>query len=190
MFDLQEFVDRCKELVRSPHPAEQILRLMRSAVQNADSIKKAIAPSVPRAALTDAELFRSDDLFIFNATLPPHLVSPPHDHRMWAVIGIYEGQENNSFYKRSPTRLEEANHREVQAGEAILLGPEVIHAVANPRGFTTLGLHVYGGDLNAAQRSMWNPYTGEELCYDVRQFFKWCAELSKGDAPSNPPRQR
>jgi predicted metal-dependent enzyme (double-stranded beta helix superfamily) len=179
MFELQAFVDRCKELVRSPHPAEQILRLMRSAVKDADSIKKAIAPAVPRAALSDAEVFRSDDLFIFNAKLPPHLVSPSHDHRMWAVIGIYEGQENNVFYKRSPARLEEVNHREVLAGDAILLGPEVIHAVANPLDSTTLGLHVYGGDLNAAERSMWNPYTGEELRYDVPQFFKWCAELSK-----------
>ena len=180
MFDLQDFVDRCTALVRSPHAAEQILRLMRSAVQDADSIRKAVAPADPRAPITDASLFRSDALFIFNATVPPHFVSPSHDHRMWAVIGIYEGQETNVFYKRSPTRLEETNRREVLAGEAILLGSEVVHAVANPLDFTTLGLHVYGGDLYAAERSMWNPYTGDELRYDVPQFFRWCVELSKG----------
>ena len=180
MFDLQDFVDRCKALVRSPHGAEQILQLMRSAVQDADPIRKALAPADPRAPITDASLFRSEDLFVFNATVPPHFVSPSHDHRMWAVIGIYEGQENNVFYKRSPTRLEEVNRREVLAGEAILLGSEVVHAVANPLDVTTLGLHVYGGDLYAAERSMWNPYTGDELRYDVQQFFRWCVELSKG----------
>ena len=179
MFDLQGFVDRCKELVRSPHPAAQILELMRTAVKDAGSIKKAVAPADPQAPVTDAILFRSDDLLVFNATLPPHFVSVSHDHRMWAVIGIYEGQENNVFYKRSPTRLEEVNRREVLAGEAILLGPDVIHAVANPLDFTTLGLHVYGGDLHSAERSMWNPHTGEELRYDVTQFFGWCKELSK-----------
>ena len=179
MFDLPGFVDRCKELVRSPSPAAQILGLMRTVVKDAGSIKKAVAPADPQAPITDAILFRSDGLLILNATLPPHFVSPSHDHRMWAVIGIYEGQENNVFYKRAPTRLEEVNRREVLAGEAILLGPEVIHAVANPLDFTTLGLHVYGGDLFSAERSMWNPHTGEELRYDVPQFFRWCKEISK-----------
>jgi len=178
MFDLQDFVDRCKQLVRSPHPAEQILRLVRGAVKDAGSLKKAIAPADSRAPITDAVLFRSDDLLVLNATLPPHFMSLSHDHRIWAVIGIYEGQENNVFFKRSSTRLEEVNRREVLAGEAILLGPEVIHAVANPLDSATLGLHVYGGDLLAAERSMWNPHTGEELRYEVPQFFRWCKELS------------
>jgi predicted metal-dependent enzyme (double-stranded beta helix superfamily) len=179
MFDLQDFVDRCKQCAGSPHRAKQILLLMRSAVKDAGSIKQAIAPADPRAPLTDAQLFRSDDLLIFNATVPPHFVSPSHDHRMWAVIGIYEGQETNVFSRRSPTGLEEVNRREVPAGEAILLGPEVVHRVANPLDSITLGLHVYGGDLFAAERSMWNPYTGEELRYDVPQFSKWCVELSR-----------
>jgi predicted metal-dependent enzyme (double-stranded beta helix superfamily) len=151
---------------------------MRSVVKDAGSIKKAVAPADSRAPITDAVLFRSDDLLVLNATLPPHFISGSHDHRMWAVIGIYEGQENNVFYKRSPTRLEEVNRREVPAGEAILLGADVIHAVANPFDSTTLGLHVYGGDLLAAERSMWNPCTGEELRYELPQFFRWCKELS------------
>jgi predicted metal-dependent enzyme (double-stranded beta helix superfamily) len=98
---------------------------------------------------------------------------------MWAVIGIYEGQEDNTFYRRSGKELEEVNRREISAGEAVLLGPDVIHAIENPLGSSTLGLHVYGGDLFAAKRSMWHPRTGEELPYDVPQFFKWCAELAK-----------
>ena len=24
----------------------------------------------------------------------------PHDHRMWAAIGIYQGREDNAFYRR------------------------------------------------------------------------------------------
>ena len=28
----------------------------------------------------------------------------PHDHRMWAVIGMYGGQEDNAFYRRSRQR--------------------------------------------------------------------------------------
>ena len=36
-----------------------------------------------------------------------------------------------------------------------------------------------GGDIFAAKRSMWHPRTGEELPYDVPQFFKRCKELAE-----------
>ena len=97
---------------------------------------------------------------------------------MWAVIGIYQGQENNVFYKRSTSGLEEANRRDILAGNAVVLGPDVIHAVANPLDSTTLGLHVYGGDLLAAKRSMWHP-SSEEHPYDARKFVEWSRELGK-----------
>ena len=29
----------------------------------------------------------------------------PHEHRMWAVIGLYGGREDNTFYRRSPQGL-------------------------------------------------------------------------------------
>jgi predicted metal-dependent enzyme (double-stranded beta helix superfamily) len=116
---------------------------------------------------------------VLNATLYPHFTSPPHDHRMWAVIGIYEGQENNTFYRRSAQGLEEVNRREIRAGEAVLLGPDVIHAIANPFAASTLGLHVYGGDLGATRRSMWHPHSRKELPFESPQFFEWCAELAR-----------
>ena len=178
MFDLQEFIVSCKQFVEAPDGARRVLDLMRSVVGDAEGIKSVVRGASGQT-IRDLSLFRSSELFVFNATVYPHLKSPPHDHRMWAVIGIYEGQENNTFYRRAGKGLEEINRREIRAGEAILLGPEVIHAIENPSGASTLGLHVYGGDLLAAKRSMWHPRTGEELPYDVPQFFKWCAELAE-----------
>jgi len=71
MFDLQDFVDRCRRLVGSPHAAKEILALMKGVVRDADAIKKSIAPANPKEPITDAILFRCDDLLVFNATLPP-----------------------------------------------------------------------------------------------------------------------
>ena len=178
MFDLQEFIVSCKQSVGAPDGARRVLDLMRSVVGDAEGIKSAL-PGESGRAIRDLSLFRSSELFVLSATLYPHFKSPPHDHRMWAVIGIYEGQENNTFYRRSGKGLEEINRREIRAGEAVLLGPEVIHGIENPFGSSTLGLHVYGGDVFAAKRSMWDPRTGEELPYDVPQFSKWCAELAE-----------
>jgi predicted metal-dependent enzyme (double-stranded beta helix superfamily) len=177
MFDLEDFVASCERLVVAPDGARQVLDLMRRAVRDPEGIKRAVAPSDSGPAM-DAPLKRSATCFILNATLYPRFASPPHDHCMWAVIGIYEGQENNTFYRRSGGGLEIVNRKEVHAGEAIPLGPDVIHAIANPLGSRTLGLHVYGGDLAAAKRTMWNPHSGEELPYDGQKFFDWCRELA------------
>jgi predicted metal-dependent enzyme (double-stranded beta helix superfamily) len=38
-------------------------------------------------------LYRSPELTIFNLIWGPQMCQLPHDHRMWAVIGIYTGRE-------------------------------------------------------------------------------------------------
>ena len=179
MFDLDDFIASCRRFVGDPNGARRVLDLMRSVVGNAEGIKKVVAPNESGQAILDVPVFRSAELTILNVTLYPHFASPPHDHRMWAVVGIYEGQENNTFYRSSGKQLDEVNRREVRAGDAILLGSDVIHAIENPLSSTTLGLHVYGGDLVAAKRSMWEPRSYQELSYDTSQFFKWCAELAE-----------
>jgi predicted metal-dependent enzyme (double-stranded beta helix superfamily) len=180
MFDLQGFIANCREFVAAPNGARRILDLMRSVLTDAQGIKSAVGLNVQRGeAIFDVPLFGSADLFVLNATIPPHFQTPPHDHSTWAVVGIYEGQENNTFYRRSAKGLEEVNRREIRAGDAVLLGPEVIHAIENPFGSNTLGLHVYGCDMAVAKRSMWHPRTGEELPYEARQALTWCEELTK-----------
>ena len=53
-----------------------------------------------RAGLT--ALHRSADLTILNVVWAPRMTIMPHDHRMWAVIGIYTGREDNIFWRRLP----------------------------------------------------------------------------------------
>jgi len=59
----------------------------------------------------------------------------PHNHKMWAVIGIYTGREDDIFWRRPvlPTgRIEAAGARALSEREAVPLGPEIIHSVVNP----------------------------------------------------------
>lgn len=37
----------------------------------------------------------------------------PHDHRMWAVMGIYGGGEHNTFYRRAKQGLEQHGTKEL-----------------------------------------------------------------------------
>ena len=104
----------------------------------------------------------------------------PHDHRMWAVIGVFGGQEDNTFFKRSASGLDRAGAKELGERDAVVLGAEVIHAVANPsaRRFTS-AIHVYGGDFFAQSRSEWDPQTLTERPYQVEQLRALFAEVNE-----------
>jgi predicted metal-dependent enzyme (double-stranded beta helix superfamily) len=97
----------------------------------------------------------------------------PHDHRMWAVIGVYTGREDNIFWRRAAQgtngRVEAASAKALSQRDTVLLGPETIHSVTNPIARLSGALHVYGGDFFAATRSEWDPESLLEQRYDVER---------------------
>jgi hypothetical protein len=179
MFDLEAFIEECRRLVGEPHAPRLALERMRQVMNRPDEVAPAVPPLAAGKGALDAPLYRSRELTVLNVALRPGHLSVPHDHRMWAVIGIYEGEEANTFYRRSDGGLAESNRRTIRTGEAILLGEDVVHAIENPLATATRGLHVYGGDLLGAARSMWDPKTGREHPYDVPRFYAWSRELAQ-----------
>ena len=95
------------------------------------------------------------------------MVIKPHDHRIWAVIGIYTGREENTFYRRAERGLVQHGTKVLDAKDTVPLGATIIHAVANPLDQITAAIHVYGGDFFATPRSEWNPQTFAEHPYSV-----------------------
>jgi predicted metal-dependent enzyme (double-stranded beta helix superfamily) len=113
-------------------------------------------------------LYRSADLTILNVIWPPLMTLFPHDHRMWAAIGIYGGREDNAFYRRDGDSLVSSGGRELADGAVLLLGDDVIHSVHNPaRSSYTGAIHVYGGDFVGTPRSQWDPNSLSEQPYDL-----------------------
>ena len=102
----------------------------------------------------------------------------PHDHRMWAVIGMYDGREDNIFWRRIADdpfgKVEAAGARSLQNGDTEMLGKSIIHSVTNPIPRLSCAIHVYGGDFFAAGRSEWDAETLLEGRFDadaaVRRF--------------------
>jgi predicted metal-dependent enzyme (double-stranded beta helix superfamily) len=142
-----------------------------------DLVAETVAKAAGGAPLTDVPgvhlVHRSDDLTVLHVMIPPGLPPTlPHDHNIWAVVGIYGGQEDNAFYRRvsaSQGALETAGGRELAPGDVLTMGDDVIHAIQNPRQHDALlAVHVYGGDLLASARSMWLRDTMEEQPYDDR----------------------
>ncbi len=113
-------------------------------------------------------LYRSSDLTVLNVVWPPLMTLFPHDHRMWAAIGIYRGREENAFYRRSGTSVLSSGGKNLSDGAVLLLGDDVIHSVHNPAQHSYTGaIHVYGGDFVGTPRSQWDPSSLIEQPYDL-----------------------
>src|SRR4051794_34962219 len=99
MFDLECFVAEC----RSALMADPSQRLVREAVARALSEPAAVLKGLgdPKRAEIQ-KLYHASDLTILNVIWGPMMTVMPHDHRMWAVIGIYSGREDNIFWRRLP----------------------------------------------------------------------------------------
>ena len=95
----------------------------------------------------------------------------PHNHLMWAVIGVYTGRENNIFWRRLPSdadgKIEAAGAKSLGERAAEPLGRDIIHTVTNPIGRISSALQIYGGDFFAAPRSEWDPETLHEQPFDM-----------------------
>src|SRR6516164_4741758 len=109
----------------------------------------------------------SPTLTVLNAVWPPGMTLYPHDHRIWPAIGIYGGQEDNTFYRRSDGRLVASGGKDLRRRDVVLLGDDTVHAVHNPLKRYTGAIHVYGGDFVNTARSQWDPETLQEEPYDL-----------------------
>jgi predicted metal-dependent enzyme (double-stranded beta helix superfamily) len=112
-------------------------------------------------------LHRAGDLTILNVIWAPLMVLLPHNHRMWASIGIYTGREDNILWQKKGTTIEAKRAASLLEKQVFSLGKDGIHSVLNPIPRLTGAIHVYGGDFFAPGRSEWDAGTLEERPFDV-----------------------
>jgi predicted metal-dependent enzyme (double-stranded beta helix superfamily) len=172
---VEDIVSRCQAAIAEHTPALAVRDVLDELVADPHALAKAIGP-VEEGGIT--ALYRGPDLTVLHVAWTPGMALNPHDHRMWAAIGMYGGQEDNAFYRRRPGGLEQAGGREVPAGEVLLLGDDVIHSVANRRREFAVALHVYGGDFFAGDRSEWDFATFEERPRDLDATMRLFAEAN------------
>src|SRR5690554_6455058 len=98
MRDKESFIAACCAAIKEHDPQAAIRELVARAVSEPEQVLRALGE--PRRAGVNT-LYRSEDLTILNLGWGPRMEFKPHDHRMWAVIGIYAGREQNFFYRRS-----------------------------------------------------------------------------------------
>jgi predicted metal-dependent enzyme (double-stranded beta helix superfamily) len=164
MFDKTRFIEDCRAALTQQDSQAAIRELVARAVSEpAEVLRELGEPN--RAGVTT--LYRASDLTVLNLCWGPGIQFKPHDHRMWAVIGIYAGREQNFFYRRAEQGLTRHGMKELNAKDAVPLGASIIHSVTNPLEQVTAAIHVYGGDFFSTPRSEWDPQTFAEHPYDM-----------------------
>ena len=166
MPDLERFIADC----RAAHAADKSHKAVREVVARAVAEPGAVLKWLGEPKRGEVQkVYHSPELTILNVVWAPYMTIYPHNHRMWAVIGVYTGREDNIFWRRIGSRVEAAGAQALSQRDAVPLGPDIIHSVTNPIPRLTGAIHVYGGDFFNAERSEWNPETLVEGRYDAEK---------------------
>src|SRR5438094_482431 len=123
LFDLHQFIDDCRAALAADRSHKLVREVVARAVADPRGVLERLGE--PRRAALQ-KLYHSPDLTILNVVWGPLMTVRPHNHRMWAVIGLYTGREDNVFWRRVPGDprgiVEAAGARALGVGDAEPLG--------------------------------------------------------------------
>jgi predicted metal-dependent enzyme (double-stranded beta helix superfamily) len=186
MFDVDRFIAECRG-ASAASGSPGVLEVVASAVTAPAEVLKALGE--PRRAGLHT-VFRSPELTILNVVWGPRMCQLPHNHKMWAVIGMYTGREDNIFWRRVPRAsdgwIEAAGAKALCDGDVAPLGHDITHSVVNPLRRLTGAIHVYGGDFFAVPRSEWDPEHLVEQAFDVEKALALFEESNRLYPPESP----
>ncbi len=166
MFVLEKFIEDCAQAREDDESHKAVHEVVAEAVSDPGGVAAALGEPVGAGFET---LYQSDTLTILNFTWAPLMTLMPHNHNMWAVIGLYSGREDNIFWRKEEDCITAAGAKSLMPGKAAALGKDIIHSVTNPIEKMTSALHVYGGDFFAPGRSEWDAETLQESPFDFEK---------------------
>jgi predicted metal-dependent enzyme (double-stranded beta helix superfamily) len=166
-FEPGRFVAKCRAALAGRAADKHVCEIVARAVRHPLAVLAGLGEP-KRAAMQ--RLYHGPGLTILNVVWGPMMTVLPHEHAMWAVIGVYTGREDNIFWRRvsgsRKGRIEAAGAKALVTGDAELLPRDIVHSVTNPIGRLTGAIHVYGGDFFGVPRSEWDPETLYERPFD------------------------
>jgi len=166
--ELEQFIGDCKMALKDRTPAKAVREIVARAVADPAALLKILG--TPQQGGVN-RIHVSEQLTILNVVWAPYMTLKPHNHNMWAVIGVYGGREDNIFWRRIKDdpdgRIEAAGAKSIGVREVRPLGEDIIHSVTNPTTKLTGAIHVYGGDFFEMHRSEWEAESLQERPYDI-----------------------
>ena len=153
------FVADLRAAAADAHPVRAINAVMRETVADPATV----AAGVPDYEGEEFALLETGELSVYCARFFGGQLVPPHNHKMPAFIGVYEGTEVNQLFRHDESGLTLVSEKHVGPGETLSIGGEGIHGVYAKGGKDSLALHVYLGSLKTVSRSLFHPDSGQEM---------------------------
>jgi len=179
--DIDQLIADCATAVSDSAPTKAVRETLARAVSDRAGLVQALGEPTQGGI---QRLHVSASLTVLNVIWAPRMTLMPHNHNMWATIGVYGGREDNIFWRRLPDdsngRIEAAGAKSLGPTDVRPLGEDIIHSVTNPTAKLTAALHVYGGDFFSRERSEWDPESLEERPYDIDKNVKYFEEVNRG----------
>ncbi len=110
-------------------------------------------------------LFRAADrsLSLFSLVVPPDAMTPVHDHLAWGLVGLYEGNQDEEFYRPGDGQLTLLRRRPLEVGDYYTLLPprDDVHRVRTTSAQTSVSIHLLANDTGCVWRHTYDERTGE-----------------------------
>ncbi len=176
MFETERFVEDCRTALAEDESHRAVREVLARVVSEPDEVLNDLGEPNEAGFL---KLYHADDLTILNVVWAPLMTLMPHNHNMWAVIGVYTGREDNIFWRRRGDVIEAAGAEALSVKDAEPLGKDIIHSVTNPIEKLTGAIHIYGGDFFNEVRSEWDPEALTEQPYDIEKNMRLFKEANE-----------
>jgi predicted metal-dependent enzyme (double-stranded beta helix superfamily) len=116
-------------------------------------------------------LYRAEDgsLCLFSLVIPAGAETPVHDHLAWGLVGVYQGRQQETVYRRlddgtdeRQARLEVSRVATLDAGEFYSLLPPLddIHYVRTVSPGPSTSIHLLANDTACVWRHRFDPAAG------------------------------
>lgn len=88
--------------------------------------------------------------------------TPVHDHLTWGLVGQLRGQEHCDEYARGGAGYVRSGSHRMDVGDIDRVSPTIgdIHAVSNASDAVSISIHVYGSNIGASRRNVYDAASG------------------------------
>lgn len=163
---LDHLIDSIKTVSLAKHSDKPADAIITSLLQDFVRALKTNTSARPNFTADDEVLFEDDNISIWFCRFQPGATVPPHNHNMTAIIGVYEGTEQNEIFEHTDAdQLILRQTTNVTAGEVLQIAPDAFHSVSCVSATPSEAIHVYLGPLTQVDRHLYDVENGTVLAY-------------------------
>lgn len=108
----------------------------------------------------------SPELSLMAMLVPPGVSTPVHDHLAWGLVGVYQGEQEETIYtstkQSSSSGITPTGTNSLEKGNITVILPpnNDIHMIRTISNVPSISLHLLGNDIGCKYRHTYDPING------------------------------